>query len=159
MNLDPLGRYTSNRVEVSTDWLRRLRVANHTMKATYLLHLLVLPALIAVASCGSGDRNEPAQTNPNVIFILVDDMGWGDVGTFWQNQRKANNDRGEPWQLTPALDALSAGGAMLTHHYTAAPVCAPSRACCCSESAKAMPTSGTTSSTRSLKTTTLWGPS
>src|SRR5690606_38786264 len=51
-----------------------------------------------------------------------------DVGAFWQNQREAKNDRSEPWQMTPALDALAAGGAMLTSHYTAAPVCAPSRA-------------------------------
>lgn len=68
----------------------------------------------------------PAQ--PNIIFILVDDMGWGDVGVFWQNQRKEKNDRSEPWQFTPALDAMAAGGAMLTSHYCSAPVCAPSRA-------------------------------
>ncbi|MDA0205016.1 MAG: sulfatase-like hydrolase/transferase [Acidobacteria bacterium] len=86
--------------------------------------------MIAGASCGSGGQNneEQAQSKPNVIFVLVDDMGWGDVGAFWQNQRKANNDRSEPWQLTPSLDELAAGGVMLTSHYTAAPVCAPSRA-------------------------------
>ncbi len=64
---------------------------------------------------------------PNVIFILVDDMGWGDVGAFWQNQRQKKNDRSEPWEYTPALDAMAAGGATLTNHYCAAPVCAPSR--------------------------------
>ena len=46
----------------------------------------------------------------------------------WQNRRKQSDDRTEPWQSTPSLDALAAGGAMLTNHYTAAPVCAPSRA-------------------------------
>ncbi|WP_025763484.1 sulfatase-like hydrolase/transferase [Dyadobacter tibetensis] len=68
------------------------------------------------------------QTKPNIIFILVDDMGWGDVGAFWQNQRMKKNDRSEPWQFTPELDAMAAKGAMLTNHYCAAPVCAPSRA-------------------------------
>jgi arylsulfatase A-like enzyme len=94
------------------------------------LPLLLLTSLISGASCSSGvqNRTEEAQAKPNVIFILVDDMGWGDVGAFWQNQRKAENDRGEPWQMTPALDELAAGGVMLTNHYTAAPVCAPSRA-------------------------------
>jgi arylsulfatase A-like enzyme len=79
-------------------------------------------------SVGVPSRQEKAQSKPNIIFILVDDMGWGDVGAFWQNQRKARNDRSEPWQQTPALDALAAGGVMLTNHYAAAPVCAPSRA-------------------------------
>lgn len=69
-------------------------------------------------------ENDP----PNIIFILVDDMGWGDIGVFWQNLRKDKNDRSEPWQATPALDALANNGAMLTSHYCSAPVCAPSRA-------------------------------
>ncbi len=79
-------------------------------------------------SVGGASRQAQVQSKPNIIFILVDDMGWGDVGAFWQNQRKARNDRSEPWQQTPALDALAAGGVMLTNHYAAAPVCAPSRA-------------------------------
>ncbi len=94
--------------------------------------LLFWSALIlgVSGSCGGPARsqNQAGQTQPNVIFILVDDMGWGDVGVFWQNQRKDRNDRSEPWQITPALDELAADGAMLTNHYSAAPVCAPSRA-------------------------------
>ncbi len=74
-------------------------------------------------------KNQPEKNQqPNIIFILVDDMGWGDIGVFWQNQRKKTNDRSEPWQMTPSLDALANGGAMLTNHYCPAPVCAPSRA-------------------------------
>ena len=92
------------------------------------LRLLLLAFVMACCACSSGEPEQTIQAKPNVIFILVDDMGWGDVGAFWQNQRQANNDRSEPWQMTPALDALAAGGAMLTNHYTAAPVCAPSRA-------------------------------
>ncbi len=92
------------------------------------LRLFLLASVIAGGACNSGGPSQVTQAKPNVIFILVDDMGWGDVGAFWQNQRKANNDRSEPWQMTPALDELAAGGAMLTNHYTAAPVCAPSRA-------------------------------
>lgn len=65
---------------------------------------------------------------PNIIFILTDDLGWGDVGVFYQNQRAKARDKGEPWMFTPHLDKMAAAGAQLPHHYCAAPVCAPSRA-------------------------------
>ncbi|WP_245786804.1 sulfatase-like hydrolase/transferase [Algoriphagus aquimarinus] len=68
------------------------------------------------------------QEKPNIIFILVDDLGYGDIGVFFQNERKVRNDRSEPWIMTPMLDKMANEGAMLTNHYTAAPVCAPSRA-------------------------------
>ncbi len=64
---------------------------------------------------------------PNIIFILVDDLGFGDVGTFFQNGRKAH-DPGKPWQATPGLDAMASEGIKLTDHYCPAAVCAPSRA-------------------------------
>ena len=62
---------------------------------------------------------------PNVILILCDDLGWGDLGQFWQNQRAAAN------QIhidTPNLDAAIQRGVMMTSAYTTAPVCAPARA-------------------------------
>jgi arylsulfatase A-like enzyme len=65
---------------------------------------------------------------PNIIFILVDDQGYGDLGAFFQNQRAKANDRSKPWEYSPNLDKLASGGAMLTQHYASAPVCAPSRA-------------------------------
>ena len=68
-----------------------------------------------------------AQTpKPNIVFILVDDLGWGDLGVFYQNARLASGNHAA--HLTPNLDALATEGARLTHHYCAAPVCAPSRA-------------------------------
>lgn len=87
------------------------------------VRILSLFLLLAIL----GPTITSAQSQPNVIFILVDDMGYGDVGAFWQKQRQKKNDRSEPWQYTPALDAMAAGGATLTNHYCAAPVCAPSR--------------------------------
>ena len=57
---------------------------------------------------------------PNVIFILVDDMGWGDLGVFYQN------DRGSlPKFVTPNLDTMAAEGIQLRSHYCPAPVFAP----------------------------------
>jgi arylsulfatase A-like enzyme len=60
---------------------------------------------------------------PNIIYIVADDMGYGDVGCFWQNQRTASLKF-----ATPGLDSMAAQGAMFTHHYVAAPICAASRA-------------------------------
>ena len=60
----------------------------------------------------------PRQLRPNIVFILVDDMGYGDFSAF--------NDSG--LCITPRLDALMAEGVCLTQHYSASPVCAPARA-------------------------------
>ena len=65
---------------------------------------------------------------PNIIFILTDDLGYGDVGVFYQNQRAAQYDRSVPFFSTPNIDTLARDGVMLTQHYSGAPVCAPSRA-------------------------------
>jgi arylsulfatase A len=54
---------------------------------------------------------------PNIILILADDMGYGDIGAF-------GNDAVE----TPNLDAVASQGVRLTQQYSGSPVCAPSRA-------------------------------
>lgn len=69
-----------------------------------------------------------AAEKPNIIFILCDDMGFGDYGVFCQNLRAQKNQRGEPWHRTPNLDLFAAQGVQLPNHYCPAPVCAPSRA-------------------------------
>jgi len=69
-----------------------------------------------------------APKKPNIIFILTDDLGYGDVGVFFQNQRQKSGDRGKPFELTPNLDIMAANGARFTQQYANAPVCAPSRA-------------------------------
>lgn len=64
-----------------------------------------------------------AQARPNIIIFFTDDLGYGDLGCFWQDGRTA----GKQFD-TPAIDKMAAEGAKLTHHYVAASVCAPSRA-------------------------------
>src|SRR3954451_20492295 len=56
----------------------------------------------------------PAQ--PNIIFILADDLGYGDLGCYGQQQIR-----------TPNLDRMAAEGTRFTQFYCGAPVCAPSR--------------------------------
>ena len=57
----------------------------------------------------------PAGERPNVLVILTDDQGWGDIG--YNNPGKV---------YTPNLDKLAAGGAKLTQHYVM-PQCTPTR--------------------------------
>jgi arylsulfatase A-like enzyme len=71
------------------------------------------------------DRLTAAQ--PNVIFILTDDLGYGDVGVFFQNLRR-EKDPSVPSHITPQIDRLASEGTQLRRQYCAAPVCAPSRA-------------------------------
>jgi arylsulfatase A len=57
-----------------------------------------------------------AEQRLNVVFILADDLGWGEVGCYGQKKIP-----------TPNLDRLAAQGMRFTRHYSGAPVCAPSR--------------------------------
>ena len=77
-------------------------------------------------STAGAQAKKPAR--PNILFILTDDLGYGDVGVFWQNQRREANRRGEPSHQTPNLDRMAAEGMRFTQHYCPASVCAPSRA-------------------------------
>lgn len=86
---------------------------------------LIFVCKLAVAQNGSAIQQN---ARPNILLILTDDLGYGDLGVFYQNLRKDRADHAEPWMQTPNLDALAKSGAMLTNNYSAAPVCAPSRA-------------------------------
>jgi arylsulfatase A len=57
-----------------------------------------------------------AGPKPNVIFILADDLGYGELGCFGQEKIR-----------TPNIDRIAAEGMKLTQHYSGSPVCAPSR--------------------------------
>lgn len=58
----------------------------------------------------------PDQTRPNILFILADDLGYGDLGCYGQEKI-----------LTPNIDELARQGMKFTQHYSGSPVCAPSR--------------------------------
>src|SRR5215469_4941578 len=91
------------------------------------LMALNVAALAALAPCPA-KAETPAPAHPNIIYILTDDLGWGDLGVLFQNSRAAANNRSKPWHLTPNLDRFAAEGVQLPAHYCPAPVCAPSRA-------------------------------
>uniref|UniRef100_A0AAA9S5D9 N-acetylgalactosamine-6-sulfatase n=2 Tax=Bos TaxID=9903 RepID=A0AAA9S5D9_BOVIN len=54
---------------------------------------------------------------PNILLLLMDDMGWGDLGVY-----------GEPSRETPNLDRMAVEGMLFPNFYTANPLCSPSRA-------------------------------
>ena len=64
-----------------------------------------------------------AEERPNILYIYVDDMGWGSLGPNGQFDRKA---KGLPYLLTPNLDRLAAEGRNFTRSYGCA-VCTPAR--------------------------------
>jgi arylsulfatase len=73
-----------------------------------------------LAMTGAGCRSVGAgagERRPNFVYILCDDLGYGDVGCY-----------GSEIIQTPRLDALAAAGLRLTDCYASAPVCSPSRA-------------------------------
>ena len=79
-----------------------------------LSRLTVLGSLTLVAAIACAP---PAETPPNIVFILADDLGYGELGSYGQTKIR-----------TPHLDQLAAEGMRLTQHYSGSPVCAPSRA-------------------------------
>ena len=73
----------------------------------------LLAALLAPLA---GAQDSPAPRKPNIIFILADDLGYGDLGCYGQRMFQ-----------TPQIDRLAAEGMRFTQAYAGATVCAPSR--------------------------------
>ena len=96
--------------EVGTYWVRVQNGTGRSLLSTQV-KLLTSPGSI-----------KPRR--PNILFILTDDLGYGDLGVLYQNRRGP----GLPRESTPNLDTLAAEGLQLGEHYCPAPVCAPSRA-------------------------------
>jgi arylsulfatase len=67
-----------------------------------------------LASCESAP---PPKAPPNIILIVADDLGYGELGSYGQDKIR-----------TPVLDRLADEGMRFTRHYSGSPVCAPSRA-------------------------------
>jgi len=78
--------------------------------------ILGFTLLIAV-SCGNHTEKTNVIEKPNVIFILADDLGYGDLSCYGQKKFS-----------TPNIDKLASEGIAFTKFYTGSSVCAPSRA-------------------------------
>jgi len=85
---------------------------------TRSLTLAVLLSLVCLHS-----NADPAAPRPNILYLYVDDMGWGSIGPNGQTERRA---KGLPSVRTPHLDELAARGVNFTRAYGAT-VCSPAR--------------------------------
>lgn len=85
------------------------------MKNSMYSLVLVLAMLITACTPKEPEANEATAT-PNIIYILADDLGYGDLGSYGQQKFS-----------TPHLDQLARDGIRFTRHYSGSTVCAPSR--------------------------------
>ena len=82
-------------------------------------HFLTLSGLAVLTGCESLRRQADAQGSaqrPNIIYIMVDDLGYGDLSCFGQKKFQ-----------TPNLDKMAAEGVKFTDYYAGSTVCAPTR--------------------------------
>lgn len=84
-----------------------MRTGKTHLPGLYMLLLCLLPWMAAA---------QPGERRPNIIYIMVDDMGYGDLSGYGRKDYQ-----------TPHLDGLAAQGMKFTNAYAAAPVCTPTR--------------------------------
>ena len=82
-----------------------------------LLQYLPLTVFLTFCSLLSSVRAQPTAGHPNIVIILADDLGYGDVSF-----------NGCPDYLTPNIDSLATNGIWCSNGYATHPFCSPSRA-------------------------------
>ena len=87
-------------------------------RTLFFLFLSGLLCIIFLLSACTGNKKQNGQnsTQPNIVFIMADDLGYGELGCFGQEKIQ-----------TPNIDALANEGMKFTQFYSGAPVCAPAR--------------------------------
>ena len=79
----------------------------------YVISFILLTVFFSITGCNS--EQEPlVKLKPNVIFIMADDLGYGDLGAYGQLKIQ-----------TPRLDQMAAQGLLFTQFYAGTAVCAP----------------------------------
>ena len=83
------------------------------MKSKSLKPLILAGIAVTSSACSEREAESP---HPNIVFILADDLGWGDLGCYGQTMFQ-----------TPGIDSLAANGIRFTQCYSGTTVSAPSR--------------------------------
>jgi arylsulfatase A-like enzyme len=87
-----------------------------------VIHLLCIALCMFLYTCGQAQPDKSinqrprSTTRPNIVFIYLDDLGYGDVSAYGQTTLK-----------TPHIDSLAAGGIRFTNGYASSATCTPSR--------------------------------
>lgn len=103
---DPVPQYAANPRKRRSRIGRPIRLLQIASASAFLLSLVASPMMTSAAY----------SQRPNIVFILADDLGYGELGCYGQEKIQ-----------TPNLDRLATQGMRFTQHYTGAPVCAPAR--------------------------------
>jgi arylsulfatase A-like enzyme len=85
----------------------------------FCLTVAILPLIVVACNQRMDDASIPGNTLPNVILVMADDLGYGDVACY-----------GNPVVKTPHLDAMAQNGIRFNRFYSGAPVCSPTRGSC-----------------------------
>jgi len=85
-------------------------------KLQYLKIIFTLFILFPVIHSCTKNKSKETYVKPNIIYILADDLGYGDLSVYGQTHFQ-----------TPNLDKMAAEGMLFTQHYAGSTVCAPSR--------------------------------
>ncbi|WP_430813948.1 arylsulfatase [Carboxylicivirga sp. RSCT41] len=84
------------------------------MKKYWIGFACLTVVMLGLFACNTSETNKTEK--PNIIYILADDLGYGELGCYGQELIE-----------TPNIDQLASDGMLFTNHYCGAPVCAPSR--------------------------------
>lgn len=84
-----------------------------------ILRYILFIELFCFSICSYSQSTDDSDPRPNIILIMADDLGWGDVGF-----------NGSEIIRTPNLDKLASEGIIFDRFYSASPVCSPTRASC-----------------------------
>src|SRR5690349_20962668 len=104
------GRYVLGPMQ----WGRRCRLS----LLVFAVWFILATTFAGQSDLPGGAKLESRIDRPNIVFILADDLGYGDLGYYGQQQIQ-----------TPSLDRMAQGGIRFTQCYAGSTVCAPSRSC------------------------------
>ena len=88
----------------------------------FLLQFIIVTVIVLISYKSYADKDKHSRSGdndrgmPNFIFILADDLGWGDLGVY-----------GHRTIRTPNLDRMAMKGVLFTQFYVNSPICCPSR--------------------------------
>jgi arylsulfatase A len=85
------------------------------MKITKLFSIKMV-LIFAIGACSNLKEKQQVESKPNIVYILADDLGYGDLSCYGQTHFE-----------TPNIDKLAKNGMKFTQHYSGSTVCAPSR--------------------------------
>ena len=89
----------------------------HSTRVTRRWVLAVALAVYVAAACSGRTSSRASTRPPNVVFVLVDDLRWDDLGLA-----------GHPFAQTPAIDQMAREGTRFLNAFCTTPLCSPSRA-------------------------------